>query len=47
MRSQEFIRQTMEVRYTTVSRAEDVLDAVRAHADMVRPEGDTTVTEKL
>jgi uncharacterized protein (TIGR00730 family) len=47
MRTEEFIRQSMEVRYTTVSRAEDVLDAVRARADTLRPEGDATVTEKL
>ena len=47
MRNQEFIRQTMEVRYTTVARAEDVVDAVRAHADTAHPQGDAAVTERL
>jgi uncharacterized protein (TIGR00730 family) len=47
MRGQEFIRQTMEVRYTTVSRAEHVLDAVLARPPTPRPQGDAAVTEKL
>jgi uncharacterized protein (TIGR00730 family) len=47
MRTQQFIRQTMEVRFTTVSKAEQVLDAVRARAEAPRPVADAVVSEKF
>ena len=47
MRSEEFIRHTMEVRFITVSRAEDVLDAVLAWAKAHRREAEATLSEKF
>ena len=47
LRREGFIRQDMEVRLRTVDRAEDVLDAVRAAAEPVRPAADAAVAEKF
>ena len=47
MRSEEFIRHTMEVRFITVSRAEDVLDAVLAWAKAHRPEAEAALSDKF
>ena len=47
LRREGFIRQDMEVRLHTVDRAEDVLDAVRAAAEPVRPAADAAVVEKF
>jgi uncharacterized protein (TIGR00730 family) len=47
LRREGFIRQGMEVRFRTVSRAEDVLDAVTAAAAPVRPAADAVVVEKF
>src|SRR4029450_8382302 len=47
MRGQEFIRQTMEVRFATVDRAEDILNAVRARVEPPRPAAEATVREKF
>jgi len=47
LRREAFIRDGMDVRFATVDRAEDVLDAVYAAARPVRPEADTAVAEKF
>lgn len=47
MRRENFIRQTMEVRFATVDRAEDVLGAVCNVPVPSRPEADAEVTEKF
>ncbi len=47
MRSEEFIRHTMEVRFITVSRAEDVLDAVLAWAKVHRREAEAALSDKF
>jgi uncharacterized protein (TIGR00730 family) len=47
MRREDFIRQTMEVRYATVDRAEDVLDAVCSTREPPRPEAEAVVAEKF
>jgi uncharacterized protein (TIGR00730 family) len=47
LRREGFIRDTMDVRFRTVARAEDVLDAVCAAAGPVRPEADAVVAEKF
>jgi uncharacterized protein (TIGR00730 family) len=47
LRRQGFIRASMEVRFTTVDRAEDVLDAVYAAAKPALPEADAAVAEKF
>jgi uncharacterized protein (TIGR00730 family) len=47
MRGQGFIRQAMEVPFTTVDGAEDVVDAVLAQSGMPKPEADATVSEKF
>jgi uncharacterized protein (TIGR00730 family) len=47
MRSEEFIRHSMEVRFLTVNRAEDVLDAVRSRVEAAPPPADAAVTEKF
>ena len=47
MRREAFIRESMDVRFATVDRAEDVLDAVSARAEPPRPEADAAVTEKF
>jgi len=47
LRREAFIRDGMEVRYITVDRAEDVLDAVHAGAEPVRPGADAVVAEKF
>jgi uncharacterized protein (TIGR00730 family) len=46
-RREGFIRQDMEVRFRTVERAEDVLDAVSRAAEPVRPAADAAVAEKF
>ncbi len=49
MRREAFIQQSMEVRFVTVDRAEDVLGAITAAAAAAAPrrEADATVTEKF
>ncbi len=47
MRREDFIRQTMEVRFATVDRAEDVLGVVCNTTAPPRPEADAAVTEKF
>jgi hypothetical protein len=47
LRREGFIRPDMEVRLRTVARAEDVLDAVSAAAEPVRPAADAAVVEKF
>ncbi|MBX9591911.1 MAG: TIGR00730 family Rossman fold protein [Hyphomonadaceae bacterium] len=47
MRRQDFIRKTMEVRFATVDRAEDVLSVVRTAPVAPRPEADAAVVEKF
>ena len=47
MRREVFIRENMEVRFATVDRAEDVLDAISARAEPPRPEADAAITEKF
>jgi uncharacterized protein (TIGR00730 family) len=47
LRRQGFIRASMEVRFTTVNRAEDVLRAVDAAAEPARPEADAAVAQKF
>jgi hypothetical protein len=47
LRREGFIRSGMEVRLRTVSRAEDVLGAVSAAAEPVRPAADAVVVEKF
>jgi uncharacterized protein (TIGR00730 family) len=47
LRRQGFIRDSMEVRLTTVDRAEDVLNAVHAAAKPIRPEAEAAVAEKF
>jgi uncharacterized protein (TIGR00730 family) len=49
MRREAFIQQSMEVRFVTVDRAEDVLAAITAAAATVAPrrEADAAVTEKF
>ncbi len=48
MRREDFIRQSMDVRYATVDRAEDVLDAVCSAAQACRaPNADAAVVEKF
>ncbi len=47
LRREGFIRPSMEVRFRTVARAEDVLDAVKAAAEPVRPVADAVVAEKF
>jgi uncharacterized protein (TIGR00730 family) len=47
LRHEGFIRHDMEVRFRTVARAEDVLDAVGRAAEPVRPAADAVVVEKF
>jgi uncharacterized protein (TIGR00730 family) len=47
MRTEQFIRDTMDVRFVTVSRAEDVVEAIVARAHAPRPEADAAAIEKL
>jgi hypothetical protein len=47
MRTEEFIRDSMDVRFITVSRAEDVVEAILARAQIPSPEADAAVTEKF
>ena len=47
MRAQQFIRETMEVPFSTVDRAEDVIGTIRAKAKPPRPEAEATVAEKF
>jgi uncharacterized protein (TIGR00730 family) len=47
MRSQGFIRQAMDVPFTTVDGADGVVAAVLAQARTPRPEADATVSEKF
>jgi uncharacterized protein (TIGR00730 family) len=47
LRRQGFIRAGMEVRFSTVDRAEDVMDAVYAAAEPIRAEADAAVAEKF
>jgi uncharacterized protein (TIGR00730 family) len=47
LRREGFIRQDMEVRLRTVDRAEDVLEAVNAAAEPVRPAAEAVVVEKF
>lgn len=47
MRTEEFIRHSMDVRFITVSRAEDVVEAILARAHAPSPEADAAVTEKF
>jgi uncharacterized protein (TIGR00730 family) len=47
MRTEEFIRDSMDVRFITVSRAEDVVDAILARAHVSSPEADAAVAEKF
>jgi hypothetical protein len=47
LRREGFIRQDMEVRFRTVERAEDVLEAVSAAAEPVHPAADAVVVEKF
>ena len=47
LRREGFIRDGMDVRFITVDRAEDVLDAVSAAAEPVRPAADAVVAEKF
>ena len=47
MRREDFIRQTMEVSFATVDRAEDVLAVVRAAPEPARPEADAAIAEKF
>lgn len=47
MRREAFIQQSMEVRFVTVDRAEDVLGAIAAAAGPRRRDADATVSEKF
>jgi uncharacterized protein (TIGR00730 family) len=47
MRREDFIRQTMEVRFTTVDRAEDVLSIVCAAPRPASQEADVAIAEKF
>jgi hypothetical protein len=47
MRREGFIRLAMDVRLTTVGRAEDVLGAVRTRAEPPQPEAEAAVAEKF
>jgi uncharacterized protein (TIGR00730 family) len=47
MRREDFIRQTMDVRFATVDRAEDVLRVVCAAPKPARPDADAAVAEKF
>jgi uncharacterized protein (TIGR00730 family) len=47
LRREGFIRDSMDVRFTTVDRPEDVLEAVHARVGPLRPEADAVVAEKF
>jgi hypothetical protein len=47
MRTEAFIRDSMDVRFITVDRAEDVIEAILARAQAPRPEADAAVSEKF
>jgi hypothetical protein len=47
MRREAFIRESMEVPFVTVNRAEDVLGAMKAIAAPPRREADAAVSERF
>lgn len=47
LRREGFIRDGMDVRFSTVGSPQDVLDAIRAAAQPARPEADAVVAEKF
>jgi hypothetical protein len=47
MRAEEFIRDSMDVRFITVSKAEDVVDTILARAHAPTPEADAALSEKF